>query len=202
MRAAIALLEEDGFLRRRQGSGTYVVHRPTLDTDLGRNFGVSSMIAATGHAPATVDESIGEVAAPPAVAAALGLPDGAPVTCLRRVRTAGGRRVVDMTDWCRPDHLAADVFEPGGSIYAELTARDLAVHHGVAHLTAGNADGDIARRLQVPRGTLVITIDQVDTTADGLPVLVSLEHYLADAFDFMLLRRGPAGDGDEEGDER
>ena len=202
MRAAIALLEEDGFVRRRQGSGTYVLHRPTLDTDLGRNFGVSSMIAATGLAPATVDATVGETAAPPAVAAALGLPDGAPVTCLRRVRTAGGRRVVDMTDWCRPDHLSADEIEPGGSIYAALTARDLVVHHGVAHLTPGNAEGDIARRLQVPRGALLLTIDQVDTTGDGIPVLVSREHYLADAFDFMLLRRGPAEDGDEEGDQR
>jgi GntR family transcriptional regulator len=198
MRSAITLLEEEGFVRRRQGSGTYVVHRPTLDTDLGRNFGVSSMIAATGLAPATVDETIGEVGAPPAVAAALGVPDGAPITCLRRVRSAGGRRVVDMTDWCRTDHLPVGEFPAGASIYAELTARGLAVHHGVAHLTPGNADSEIARRLKVPRGTLLLTIDQVDTTTDGIPVLVSREHYLADAFDFTLLRRGPAEDTEEE----
>lgn len=201
MRAAIALLEDDGFVRRRQGSGTYVVHRPALDNDLGRNFGVSSMIAATGLEPDTVDETAGEVEAPPAVAAALGLPDGAAVTCLRRVRTADGRRVVDMTDWCRPDHLSADGLPPGGSIYNELTARGLAVHHGVAHLTPGNAEGDIARRLQVPRGTLVLTIDQVDTTSDGVAVLVSREHYLAEAFDFTLLRRGPAEGGEAEADQ-
>lgn len=199
MRGAIALLEDEGFVRRRQGSGTYVVHRPALDNDLGRNFGVSSMIAATGLEPATVEETAGEVEAPPLVAAALGLPDGAPVTCLRRVRTADGRRVVDMTDWCRTDHLGIDDLPPGGSIYGELTARGLTVHHGVAHLRPDNAGSELARRLQVPRGTLILTIDQVDTTADGLPVLVSREHYLADAFDFTLLRRGPAEDAEGDG---
>ena len=58
------------------------------------------------------------------------------------------------------------------------------MHHGVAQLTPGNADGELARRLDVPRGTLLLTIDQVDRTADGVAVLVSREHHLADAFSF------------------
>ena len=51
MRAAITLLEEEGFVSRRHGSGTYVTHRPLLANDLGRNFGVSSLIASTGLEP-------------------------------------------------------------------------------------------------------------------------------------------------------
>jgi DNA-binding GntR family transcriptional regulator len=67
----------------------------------------------------------------------------------------------------------------------------VAVHHGVAELTPGNADGEVADRLDVPRGTLLLTIDQIDRTADGVAVLVSVEHHLADAFSFTVLRRGP-----------
>jgi DNA-binding GntR family transcriptional regulator len=197
VRAAITLLEEEGFVDRRHGSGTYVSHRPALPHDLGRNFGVSSLIRSTGLTPGTVEESSGSVPAPPAVAEALELPEGAPVSSLRRVRTASGRRVVDATDWCRIEHLAPEELPeiPEGSIYAALAARDLAVDHGVAHLTPRNADDDLARRLDVPRGTLVLTIDQVDRTADGVAVLVSREHHVADAFTFTLLRRGP---GEEE----
>jgi GntR family transcriptional regulator len=84
---------------------------------------------------------------------------------------------------------------PEGSIYAALAARGLAVDHGVAHLTPRNADGDLARRLDVPRGTLLLTIDQVDRTAEGVAVLVSREHHVADAFGFTLLRRGPGEEG-------
>jgi DNA-binding GntR family transcriptional regulator len=47
----------------------------------------------------------------------------------------------------------------------------------------------------VPSGTLLLTLDQVDRTADGVAVLVSREHYVADAFTFTLLRRGPGEDG-------
>ena len=130
-------------------------------------------------------------------AAALGVPDGETVSALRRVRTADGRRVVEATDWCLVEHLAPEELEdlPDGSIYAALAERGLAVDHGVADLTPRNADGDLARRLDVPRGTLLLTIDQVDRTVDGVAVLVSREHHVADAFTFSLLRRGP---GEEE----
>jgi len=199
MRAAITLLEEEGFVNRKHGSGTYVTHRPALPNELGRNFGVTSMIASTGLEPGTVEESAGAEPAPAAVAETLGVAVGDEVSTLRRVRTADGRRVVDVTDWCRMDHLAPDDLPEAGSIYAALAARGLAVDHGVAHLTPRNADGDLARRLGVPRGTLLLTIDQIDRTADGVAVLVSREHHLADAFTFTLLRRGP---GEASGEER
>jgi DNA-binding GntR family transcriptional regulator len=195
MRAAITMLEEQGYVSRRHGSGTYVTARPTLPNDLGRNWGVSSLITGSGMHPGTVEESADAVPAPADVAETLGIDEGADVGCLRRVRTADGRRVVDVTDWCRVDHLAPDELPAEGSIYAALAERGLAVDHGVAELTPGNADAELAHRLSVPRGTLLLTIDQVDRTADGEAVLVSREHHVADAFTFMLLRRGPGEEG-------
>ena len=193
MRAAITMLEEDGFVSRRHGSGTYITHRPVLPNDLGRNFGVSSLITSTGMQPGTVELTAGAVPAPAAVAEALEVAEGEPVSCLRRVRTADGRRVVDVSDWCRIDHLAPEELPAiaEGSIYRALAERGLPVFHGVAHLTPRNAEGEVARRLAVPSGALLLTIDQVDHTADGVAVLVSREHHLADAFSFTLLRRGP-----------
>jgi GntR family transcriptional regulator len=198
MRAAITMLEEEGFVSRRHGSGTYVTHRPALPNELGRNFGVSRMIASEGLEPGTVEESSGSEPAPRAVAEILGIEEGERVSALRRVRTADGRRVVDVTDWCRVEHLAPEDLPTVGSIYAALAERGLAVDHGVAHLTPRNADGEVAERLGVPSGTLLLTIDQVDRTADGIAVLVSREHHLADAFTFTLLRRGPGDGGEEE----
>lgn len=198
MRAAITMLEEEGFVSRRHGSGTYVTHRPALPNELGRNFGVSRMIASEGLEPGTVEESFGTEPAPRVVAEILGIEEGERVSALRRVRTADGRRVVDVTDWCRVEHLAPEDLPTVGSIYAALAERGLAVDHGVAHLTPRNADGEVAERLGVPSGTLLLTIDQVDRTADGIAVLVSREHHLADAFTFTLLRRGPGDGGEEE----
>jgi DNA-binding GntR family transcriptional regulator len=193
MRAAITVLEEEGLVRRRHGSGTYVTHRPALLNDLSRNFGVSSLIASTGLDPGTAEETCALLDAPPSIADALEIPVGTPVTCLRRVRTADGRRVVDTTDWCRREHLSPDELREigDGSVYAALASRGLVVHHGIATLTPGNADGETAERLDVARGALLLTFEQVDVTAEGVAVLVSLEHHLADAFSFIVVRHGP-----------
>ena len=196
LREGIALLEEDGVVRRLHGSGTYVSHRPGVRNDLSRNFAVSSMIAAMGLEPGSVAEECALETVPPHVAAPLGVDAGTPVCALRRVRTAAGRRVVDSTDWCRADVLPLEAMSAlaGGSIYAALAERGLPVHHGVATITPAVAQGDVARRLGVPPGTLLMTLFQLDSTADGTVVLVSQEHHLADAFEITVYRRGP---GDE-----
>jgi GntR family transcriptional regulator len=195
VRAAITLIEEDGFVRRRRGSGTYIANRP-VHNDLGRNFGVSSMIAAIGLEPGVVDEHCETAPAPPEIATALGIETGEPVSILRRVRTASGRRVVDSTDWLRADDIGEDELRlvADGSIYAILADRGLPIHHGIAQVTPDTADAEIAQRLHVPRGALLLTMFQVDETANGRPALVSREHHLADAFEITIYRRGPSSE--------
>ena len=196
LRAGIALLEEDGLVRRLHGSGTYVAHRPGVRNDLSRNFSVSAMIAAMGVQPGSVDERSAAELAPPHVAAALGVRAGTPVSALRRVRTADGRRVVDSTDWCRTDVISPEAIceLEQGSIYAALAERGMPVHQGIATMTPDVAMGEVAQRLCVPKGALLLTLFQVDSTADGIVVLVSQEHHLADAFEITVYRRGPGDD--------
>ncbi|HEY6398430.1 MAG TPA: GntR family transcriptional regulator [Solirubrobacteraceae bacterium] len=200
LRAGIALLEEDGLLRRLQGSGTYVTHKPLLRNDLSRNFGVSEMIAATGLEPGTRLSRTATEPAPADVAAAFSVATGTPLSVLRRVRTAGGRPVVETTDWCRQEVLDTGALSAlaDGSLYSALAERGLSVHHGVASMSPTVAVGSTADRLKVPPGTLLLTLFQVDSTADGVVVAVSREHYLADAFEFTVYRRGP-GEGPAAG---
>src|SRR5918992_38985 len=133
LRDALRSLEEDGFVTRVQGSGTFVTHRPRL-----RN---------------NVDVVPGWL-----------LGDGSAL--LERTRT--------------------------GSVY-HLLERQLGVviRQGVATSRPANADAGLAARLQVPAGTLLLYLLQVDYDLDGRPVLLSHEHHLADAFEIAVVRRGP-----------
>lgn len=196
VRAAIALLEEEGVLRRLHGSGTYVNDRPLLRDDVGRNLSVTEMITATGRRPGALHARAALEPAPSDVAAAFSLPEGTPLSALRRVRTADGRPVVDTTDWCRPETLAPQELSKlaGGSIYAALAQRGISIHHGVATMLPSVADPRLARRLRIPASSLLLTMFQVDSTADGMVALVSLEHYRADAFEISVYRRGPGDD--------
>jgi GntR family transcriptional regulator len=193
LRAAIALLEADGVVRRLHGSGTYVTDTPQLRNDLSRNFGVTEMITATGLRPGTIRVRAGLEPAPADVAAAFEIDPGSLLSVLHRVRTAGGRPVVESTDWCHEDVLSPAELSRlrNGSVYAALAAQGLAIHHGVASMTPTVASGETAERLKVRRGSLLLTLFQVDSTSLGEVVLASLEHHLADAFRFTVYRRGP-----------
>ena len=48
LRDALRALEDEGALRRRWGSGTYVAERPRVATSLDLNFGVTEAIQAAG----------------------------------------------------------------------------------------------------------------------------------------------------------
>lgn len=193
LRAAIALLEADGLLRRMHGSGTYVTDQPLLRNDLSRNFGVSEMIAAAGLEPGTAEVRAGLDAAPADVAAAFGIAPGTPLSVLRRVRTADQRPVVESADWCPQELLDPSELSSlrGGSVYDALAAQGVTIHHGVASISPTAASRETARRLRVRPGTLLLTLFQVDSTVLGEVVLVSLEHHLADAFEVSVYRRGP-----------
>lgn len=193
LRSAIALLEHEGHLDRRHGAGTFVTARPLLRNDLGRNFSVTDMIAGGGRRAGTAEVQADLVAAPADVASQLGVEEGTPLSRLRRVRTADGRRVVDSTDWARADDLSPDELRriARGSIYAALTRLGLGIQHGVARIEPAVAGREVAARLSIARGTLLFALHQVDYTESGRPVLASLEFHLADAFEFTLYRRGP-----------
>jgi GntR family transcriptional regulator len=196
LRDALRSLEEDGFVARVQGAGTFVTHRPRLRNNLDANFGVSELIQSMGMRPGT--EGARTFQRPPSSEEAdrLGIEPSASVGCLERIRTADSRPVVFSVDvlpaWLlegRPDGLAR---LGQGSVYGFLE-RDLGVvvRHGLATIRPTNADADLAGKLDVPAGTLLMYLLQVDYDLEGRPVLLSHEHHVADAFEITVVRRGP-----------
>jgi GntR family transcriptional regulator len=196
LREALRALEDEGLLRRRWGSGTYVAELPRVANSLDVNFGVTDAIRTAGMRAGvaqgrywTEPVSVGE-------AARLGLDPGQDVLVVERVRTAEGRPVVLSRD-IFPSRLVGDLPEAVDemlhrSIY-EVLERDLGIviHHGVARFRPVRADYAVATRLGVPRGELLLYLWQVDYAEDGAAVLSSHEFHLADAFDFSVVRRGP-----------
>src|SRR6185295_17178620 len=98
LREALRSLEEDGFVTRRRGAGTFATHRPRLHNNLDVNFGVTEAIRASGMKPGTVDTKVVIAPASPQEADALDIGSGEPVVTIERVRTADERRVVFSRD--------------------------------------------------------------------------------------------------------
>ena len=65
------------------------------------------------------------------------------------------------------------------------------IEYGVARVLPVNASAEVAAHLQVQEGSVLLCLLQTDYTASDEPVLYSCEYHLPDAFDFIIMRRGP-----------
>jgi GntR family transcriptional regulator len=196
LREALRLLEEDGFIVRTRGAGTFVTHRPRLTNNLDVNFGVTDLIRAQGLTPGTENLKVYDAQATAPEAKQLSLPESSPITVVERVRTADGRAVVFSRDLI-PSFLLEGHLEPldvlgQGSIYDfYATELGIAVTQGVASIRPLKADRNLASLLRVSRGTLLLHLTQVDYDAFGRAVLLTDEDQVADAFEVWVVRRGP-----------
>lgn len=194
LREALRSLEEDGFVTRTRGAGTYATHRPRLRNNLDVNFGVTEAIRAAGMEPGTSMTAVHSGGADDEEAAALDLQPGDPVVRLERLRTADGDPVVLSVDVVAASRIAASELSSmplDGSLYELLEAHGTPVEHGVVRIEPARADRSLAKRLAVKSGALLLYLHQVDFGREGEPLLLSHEHHLAEAFEFTVVRRGP-----------
>ena len=200
IREAVRGLVEEGYLARRQGSGTFVTARPLLRNSLDRNFSYTSYLESTGVRAGRRTLEIRSTPASLAVAERLLVEPGAAIVMLRRVRTADDRPAVYSID-----HLPADIVDVDrdrealdGSMYAMLTALGHPILHGEAVISPASADNELATVLDVARGTLLQHLEQVDVDAAGRGVMLSLEWHVPSVIELRVYRRGP-GTSDGEG---
>jgi GntR family transcriptional regulator len=194
LREALRSLEDDGFVTRTSGAGTYATHRPRLRNNLDVNFGVTEAIRAAGMRPGTTQIAIHSEPAPADVAASLDAQLGDQVVVLERVRTADGKPVVFSRDLILATRLAAPELAAmplDGSLYELLEDHGSPVAHGIVTVTPERASKDLAKRLATRHGELLICLTQIDYGVEGEPLLLSEEHHLAEAFEFSVVRRGP-----------
>jgi DNA-binding GntR family transcriptional regulator len=197
LREALQSLEQEGLIFRRHGHGTFVNQRPLqLKNSLDRNFGVTDLIRETGHVPGTRGLLIGKKTADAQTAESLDLPPQAEVLHIERVRLADNRPVIFSIDLL-PLSLLGNVSEAinelqTGSLYQFVNQHlGLVIHHGLAQLKPLTAESWLARKLELPPGSVVLYLEQVDYTLDQRPVLLSQEYHVPNAFEFSIYRRGP-----------
>jgi GntR family transcriptional regulator len=196
VREALRILEEDGLITRRHGVGTFVRKNSILN-NLSVDFGTTDMIVSAGMMPGTTSLVVAEESAASPAMEALELEPGTPVLSMERVRTADGRPVVfslDVMPLKQVNDLEAfrKLAESGQSLYALMANHlGLIIDYGIARILPVLAEDDIAEKLQVEPGSALLYLLQTDYTAADQPILYSREYHLPDAFDFMILRRGP-----------
>jgi GntR family transcriptional regulator len=196
LREALRILEEQRFIRKRRGLGTFVMERAIVK-DMSENFGITEMISQAGYKPGTRDFNIHLDQASKTVAEKLGIEDDSNVVVIERVRTANQTPIVWTRDILPQNYLGgwmpsqADL--NGVSLYECLERyTSIRIISGMASFSPVQASKEIAEKLSIQRNTLLLLLEQVDSDQNQRPVLYSAEYHLTDKFNFIVHRKGPA----------
>jgi GntR family transcriptional regulator len=192
LREAMRAFETQGLIRRRQGSGTYVVGKvqalesgleilESLET-MAKRFGLEISVSNLSIEQATADEE---------TAANLNLTVGAPVMQVCRVIRTDGRAVAYLTDTLPADVLRlADLpIEFRGSVLDLLLARGDLLKISRANISAIGATAEVAKALEIQRGDVLLHFSSQLFDEGGKVVDHSLSYFIPGYFRFHIVRR-------------
>jgi GntR family transcriptional regulator len=192
LREAMRTFETQGLIRRRQGSGTFVVGRvPVLDSGLEVLESIESMAKKLGLEISVSGLQVESVLADPEHAIGLGVPLASRLTRVRRVIRADGRAVAYLVDTLTEETFKADHLPDSfkGSVLDFLLKRGDALNVSRAAISAANATADVAKALEIQRGDVLLQfISQLYTSA-GRVVDYSTSHFIPGYFNFHVVRR-------------
>jgi GntR family transcriptional regulator len=195
IRSAIQSLVQRGIVEIRRGRGTFVATRK-IEQELTALTGFVEDMAVLGRQASARLLDQRNVPADPTVARHLKLPQGTPVTRIRRVRLADGLPL-SYDETFLPTDLGARVVtedlevEP---IFALLERKyDTPLVEADYQLEAVVADATTAAALEVPQGSPVFLIERTCYAVGGRAVDYERLHYRGDQIRFVtrLARRAP-----------
>src|SRR5215510_10015909 len=196
LREALRILEEQRFIRKRRGLGTFVMERAIVK-DMSQNFGITEMISQAGYTPGTRDFNMSFEKASKTLAEKLGIPDESRIVVIERVRTANQTPIVWTRDIMPQNYLGGwtpTIKDLNGISLYECLERyaGIRIVSGMASFSPIKASREIAEKLSIQRNVLLLLIEQVDHDQNQRPILYSAEYHLTDKFNFIIHRKGPS----------
>jgi GntR family transcriptional regulator len=185
-RKAIDRLVEQGLIIRRQGSGNYIA--PRLEQPLSRLSSFSEELQLRGFKPSSRWVSRCLTSAAPDEQLSLGLAMGARVARLERLRLADAV-VMAYEVSLLPEAVLPDPMALGSSLYQHLDASGMTPVRALQHIRAINADGKLAKLLEIPLGQAVLFITRVGYLEAGQAVELTHSYCRSDYYDFVAEMR-------------
>lgn len=192
LREAMRTFETQGLIRRRQGSGTYVVGKvPVIDAGLEVLESIDTMANRMNLAITVGDLQIEQTEADEDSARNLGVRVNARLTRVQRVISADGRPVAYLVDI-----LPHGILKPGdmpatftGSVLDFMLARGDTLTTSRAAISATNATAEVAKALEIQRGDVLLQITSQIYVQDGSVVDYTFSYFIPGYFNFHVVRR-------------
>ncbi|WP_270640716.1 GntR family transcriptional regulator [Longibaculum muris] len=187
VRNALAELEDEGYLIKKQGKGTFAtkskLFRPLEDSvgfsESCRNAGMESSSVVLKREVLPLDERMQDI---------LKLSDRDQVLYIQRLRLADGEPLMIENNYYSYAKYGFLMNEPlTGSLY-ELLAEKKGIicdRSLKTVITVTTASGDMVRLLQVPIGAPLFVMDGIMGDSEGNPVHYSLQYIVGEKYSFV-----------------
>ncbi|WP_027483778.1 GntR family transcriptional regulator [Deinococcus pimensis] len=187
VRQALRVLEEQGLLIRRQGSGTFVAPR-RIEQPLSALTGFSEDMRSRGLTPGAHVLTLERTRPTPQEAMNLAVSPLSEVVRLRRLRTADGEPLAIETSTV-PVAVVGDLTAErveDRSLYGVMRERGHVPDRAMQHLRAREADEETAALLHVPRGTALLATERLTWGRGGTVLEYARALYRGDRYDFIV----------------
>ncbi len=192
LREAMRTFEAQGLIRRRQGSGTFVVGQmPVLEAGLELLESLETMAERLGLEVTVSDLHVDSISADEEHAHGLGLPLGAKLTRVRRVMREESRPVAYLVDTLPEDVLKQEQLPAHfkGSVLDFLLARGDQLTVSKAAISAIGAPAEVAKALQIQRGDVLLQFISKLYHSGGKVLDYSFSYFIPGYFHFHVVRR-------------
>ncbi|MCQ3936083.1 MAG: hypothetical protein DPW18_03430 [Chloroflexi bacterium] len=196
LREAMRSFETQGLIRRRQGSGTFVVGKvQALDSGLEVLESLDTIAKRMGLEVSVSDLNVETVTADEELAASFGISAGSKLTRVRRVIRAESRPVAYLVDVLPEDVLQSKDLPSdfNGSVLDFLLNRGDALTSSRANVSAIGASADVAKPLEIQRGDVLLHFNALLFDANSRLVDASLSYFIPGYFHFHIVRRVGGG---------
>jgi GntR family transcriptional regulator len=194
LREALRDLEQNGFVIRRHGVGTFIAldGTRTLEGGLERLESIVSMAARQGLKVEHTGLEIDEEPADRESAEELQIDVGTPLVSICRSFVMDGKPVAHMVDKVLPSFLSPTEIDASfnGSVLDLLLQKpDSQVAHAVATITAVNTSKAMAERLGIEPGHAVLLVGETLFGREGNRIGFSRNFFLPGFCSFRVVRR-------------
>ncbi len=192
LREAMRTFETQGLIRRRQGSGTYVVGKfEVIDAGLEVLESLETMARRMNLEISVSDLHVEQLQAEKTVADSLCVEEAAPITRVRRVMRADSRPVAYLIDYLpetvlKPADLPAEF---RGSVLDYLIECGIDMQVSRAAISATNAPADVAKALEIQRDDVLLRFASQLYDGKGTVVDYSVSYFIPGYFNFHVNRR-------------
>ncbi|HQV64016.1 MAG TPA: GntR family transcriptional regulator [Anaerolineales bacterium] len=192
LREAMRAFETQGLIRRRQGSGTFVVGKvQALDSGLEVLESLETMAKRLDLEISVSDLHVEQVIADEDLAAGLNVAVGSQLLRVRRVVRTDGRPVAYLVDTLPEDilhieDLSADFH---GSVLDYLLGRGDPLKTSRANVSAIGATAEVAKALEIQRGDVLLHFYSQLFDVNNKVVDYSLSYFIPGYFHFHVVRR-------------